>query len=84
MFIFNSAVLGLFFVAALLQSLVHISRRFMELNKVGKVGHIDYQNGESGYLKKSQKYEPVVSLKDVPLEIRRKEAEKPLFIVRYE
>jgi len=56
----------------------------MELNKVGKVGHIDYQNGESGYLKKSQKYEPVVSLKDVPLEIRRKEAEKPLFIVRYE
>jgi hypothetical protein len=56
----------------------------MELNKVGKVGHIDHQNGESGYLKKSQKYEPVVSLKDVPLEIRRKEAEKPLFIVRYE
>ena len=26
----------------------------------------------------------LISLKDVPLEVRRKEAKKPLFLVRYE
>jgi hypothetical protein len=32
----------------------------------------------------SEKLELVVALKDVPLEDRRKEAKKPLFLVRYE
>ncbi len=49
---------------------------------------MDYTNGKSVYLKK----EPVkieanlaqIALKDVPLELRRKEAKKPLFLTRYE
>ena len=32
----------------------------------------------------SEKLELVVALKDVPLEVRRKEAKKPLFLIRYE
>ena len=32
----------------------------------------------------SEKLELVVALKDVPLEDRRKEAKKPLFLIRYE
>jgi hypothetical protein len=49
---------------------------------------MDYKSGESIYLKKSHaKVEEMltqVSLKDVPLEVRRKEAKKPLFLERYE
>jgi hypothetical protein len=51
-------------------------------------GCMDYTNGKSVYLKKN----PVkieanlaqVALKDVPLEVRKKEAKKPLFLTRYE
>jgi hypothetical protein len=49
---------------------------------------MDSRNGESAYLKKNQvKVETrlaQVSLKDVPQEVRRKEAKKPLFLARYE
>jgi len=49
---------------------------------------MDYINGESVYLKKRNVKVGVrlvqVSLKDVPLEVRRKEAKKPLFLIRYE
>ena len=49
---------------------------------------MDYTNGKSVYLKKG----PVkiganlaqVALKDVPLEVRKKDAKKPLFLARYE
>ena len=55
---------------------------------------MDYQNGKSKFLKKAnfanakrgyvaERFEQV-SLKDVPLEDRRKEAKKPLFLTRYE
>ena len=50
---------------------------------------MDYQNGNSAFAKKErasiegQKLEHV-SLNDVPLEVRRKEAKKPLFLARYE
>ncbi len=55
---------------------------------------MDYQNGKSKFLKKAnfangkrgyvvERLERV-SLKDVPLEDRRKEAKKPLFLTRYE
>lgn len=46
---------------------------------------MDYPNGKTGYSKKgARKSEPAVSLKDVPLEVRRQEAGKPLFLSRYE
>jgi len=49
---------------------------------------MNYQNDASCLLKKcSAKVEETlaqVSLKDVPLEVRRKEARKPLFLIRYE
>lgn len=46
---------------------------------------MDYPNGKSGYSKKTaDKCASVVSLKDVPLEVRRREAEKPLYLTRYE
>jgi hypothetical protein len=49
---------------------------------------MDYQNGASCLLKKcSAKVEETlaqISLKDVPLEVRRREARKPLFLTRYE
>ena len=49
---------------------------------------MDYPNGASCLLKKcSAKVEETLvqlSLKDVPLEVRRKEARKPLFLNRYE
>jgi hypothetical protein len=49
---------------------------------------MDYVNGETVYLKKGQVKVGArlvqVSLKDVPLEDRRKEAKKPLFLTRYE
>jgi hypothetical protein len=49
---------------------------------------MDYQNGASCLIKKcSAKVGATlaqVSLKDVPLEVRRKEARKPLFLTRYE
>ena len=32
----------------------------------------------------SEKLELVVALKDVPLEVRRRDAKKPLFLARYE
>jgi len=46
---------------------------------------MDYPNGKTGYSKRAEtgKCEPV-SLKEVPLEIRREEAKKPLFLTRYE
>ncbi len=43
---------------------------------------MDYPNGKAGYSKKDGGVP--VSLKDVPLEVRRQEAEKPLFLTRYE
>jgi hypothetical protein len=44
-----------------------------------------YPKGKTGYLKKAEnRGEPAVSLKDVPLEVRRQEAGKPLFLNRYE
>ncbi|MGA3061403.1 MAG: hypothetical protein ABSD92_13695 [Candidatus Bathyarchaeia archaeon] len=55
---------------------------------------MDYQNKKSTILKKdrgrakreqlSEKLELVLALKDVPLEDRREEAKKPLFLIRYE
>ncbi len=50
---------------------------------------MDYPSGESRFIKKdfgNGKGERVeyVSLRDVPLEVRRKEAGKPLFLTRYE
>ncbi len=49
---------------------------------------MDYQNGTSCVIKRdSSKVEERfenVCLKDVPLEVRRKEAKKPLFLNRYE
>ena len=56
---------------------------------------MDYQNQKSNILlhknldgakrEYSRKdLEMVVALKDVPLEVRRKEAKKPLFLSRYE
>ena len=50
---------------------------------------MDYPNQKSGFMKKNLsngKGERVenVFLKDVPLEVRRKEARKPLFLTRYE
>jgi hypothetical protein len=49
---------------------------------------MDYINRESIYLKKPHVKVGArlaqVSLKDVPLEIRRKEAKEPLFLTRYE
>ena len=49
---------------------------------------MSYQNGATCFLRKdSAKGEERlegVSLRDVPLEIRRKEAKKPLFLTRYE
>lgn len=51
-------------------------------------GCMDYTNGKSVYLKKgSLKIEAnlaQVALKDVPLEVRKKEAKQPLFLTRYE
>jgi hypothetical protein len=49
---------------------------------------MDYPNGKTGYSKRDMpgKCEQLetVSLKDVPLEVRREEAKKPLFLTRYE
>jgi len=62
---------------------------------LSKVGLMDYQNEKSSVLLNKnldganrgclrEKLELVVVLKDVPLEVRRKEANKPLFLIRYE
>jgi hypothetical protein len=58
---------------------------WLEVAKVG-CGSMDNLNGETVYLKKGHvKVEAsLASLKDVPLEVRRKEAKKPLFLTRYE
>jgi len=49
---------------------------------------MDYTNEKSVYLKKRhveiEASLAQVALKDVPLEVRRKEAKKPLFLIRYE
>jgi hypothetical protein len=54
---------------------------------------VDYQNDKSNVLKKTfdrVEREPLgeklenESLRDMPLEDRRKEAKKPLFLIRYE
>jgi hypothetical protein len=49
---------------------------------------MDYQNGatclvKKGSVKGGERLE-YVCLRDVPLEVRRKEAKKPLFLMRYE
>jgi len=58
-----------------------------------KVRVLDCQNGKSNLLQKSfgkakrerlSRKIATVSLKDMPLETRRKEAKKPLFLIRYE
>jgi hypothetical protein len=53
-----------------------------------RCGCMDYQNGSTCLIKKDSAKDgerlEQVSLRDVPLEIRRKEAKKPLFLVRYE
>jgi hypothetical protein len=49
---------------------------------------MDYQNGETYLIRKDSAKDEErlqhVSLRDVPLETRRKEAKKPLFLTRYE
>jgi hypothetical protein len=60
---------------------------WLEVAKIG-CGYMDYLNGETVCLKKGHvKVEArlaQVYLKDVPLEVRRREAKKPLFLTRYE
>lgn len=77
------------FVVVALQSQLYISNDVECLNK--GVG-MDYQNEETSLLKKT--FNPkrerlsseleTVTLRDIPLEARRKEARKPLFLIRYE
>ncbi len=48
-----------------------------------------YQNGATCLIKKNSAAEgddrlAQVSLRDVPLAVRKKEAKKPLFLIRYE
>jgi hypothetical protein len=47
---------------------------------------MDYPNGKNGYSKRNLNGQHLecVSLKDVPLEVRRQEAKKPLYLTRYE
>jgi len=49
---------------------------------------MNYQNGSTCLTKKvsanGEEMLTVVCLKDLPLEVRRKEAKKPLFLTRYE
>ena len=56
---------------------------------------MDYQNDKSSMMLNKnndkakrerliEKLEFTVALRDVPLEVRRKEAKKPLFLIRYE
>ncbi len=51
-------------------------------------GIMNYRNGKYVSLKKRhveiEESMARVTLKDVPLEVRRKEASKPLFLIRYE
>jgi hypothetical protein len=51
-------------------------------------GSMNYTNEKSVYLKKRhiniEESLAQVTLKNVPLEVRRKEAKKPLFLIRYE
>jgi hypothetical protein len=58
----------------------------METSGYLKVWYMDYPNGKNGYSKRDfsgQNLESV-SLKDIPLEVRRQEARKPLYLTRYE
>jgi hypothetical protein len=54
----------------------------------GLGGRMSYSDGKSVYLKKEHVKIGAgliqVTLKDVPLEVRKKEARKPLFLKRYE
>jgi hypothetical protein len=49
---------------------------------------MDYSNGSTCLIKKDsangKERLEYVCLRDVPLEVRRKEAKKPLFLTRYE
>ena len=49
---------------------------------------MDYQNGSTCLIKKvsakGRETLAYVCLRDVPLEVRKKEAKKPLFLIRYE
>jgi len=62
----------------------------MELSALSKVRVMDYQNQETATLKKGfgtrrERFGgKSISIRDIPLEIRRKEAKKPLFLTRYE
>ena len=73
------------YVAAALQSQVHICHVDAWLRRCGMM---DYPNGQAGYSKKGLNRKAqgleAVSLKDVPLEVRRQEAAKPLYLTRYE
>jgi hypothetical protein len=55
---------------------------------IGLGGYMDYRNEKSVYLKKDTiKIEAdltQVALKDVPMDVRKKEAKQPLFLTRYE
>jgi hypothetical protein len=69
---------------------VAVTRVFMVWLEVANIGcgYMDYLNEETVYLKKGHVKVGArlaqVSLKDVPLEVRRKEAKKTLFLTRYE
>jgi hypothetical protein len=64
----------------------------MALSDLTKVRVMNYQNEKSRLLKKKfvEKRERLgrklqtVSLRDIPLDVRREEAKKPLFLTRYE
>ena len=74
------------FVVASLQSQLYISSDG-EVYSEGVV--MEYQNRETCLLKKTSKQSDVekdhnMSLREIPLEARRKDARKPLFLFRYE
>jgi hypothetical protein len=57
----------------------------MMIGVLPKVWHMDYSTAKSSLSQKRANFQKDWgSLKDVPLEVRRKEAEKPLFLTRYE
>jgi hypothetical protein len=70
----------------------HKSIYQMTLSDLTKVRVMNYQNEKSHLLKKKfvEKRERLgrklqtVSLRDIPLDVRREEAKKPLFLTRYE
>ncbi len=69
---------------------VTVTSIFIGCRHVAKVRckPVDYHNGATCLIKRenprSEERLTVVSLRDVPLKVRRKEAKKPLFLTRYE